>query len=73
MWLDHSGLSNRRNLSSEILTLQRILSQGIQIQIQIMEIGWWSLEDYNFCILITLDFIKPCENIIHLYAIILLK
>ncbi len=32
MWLDRSGLSNRRNLSSEILTLQKILSQGIQMK-----------------------------------------
>ncbi len=29
-----------------------------------------SLGDYSFCILITLDFIKPYENIMNLYAII---
>ncbi len=37
MWLDRSRLSNRRNLSSEMkvnssLTLQKILSQGIQMK-----------------------------------------
>ncbi len=28
-----------------------------------------SLKDYSFCILITLDFMKPYENIINFYAI----
>ncbi len=27
------------------------------------------LGDYSFCILITLGFIKPCENIINWYAL----
>ncbi len=28
-----------------------------------------NITDYSFCILITLNFIKPYENIIHLYVI----
>ncbi len=32
-----------------------------------------SLEDYSFCILITLDFIKPYGNIMNLYAFSFVK